>query len=256
MASRLKLPVLLELLGRTPARPAADVGPGSGFATHLVMGPGPVVVVDLAEGNLRALRDRAREAGCPSRFLPVVGDLQHLPFRDGSLATILCAEVLEHVAEDRPAAAELVRAMAPGGILVTEVPDGSGGFANWLEWLGVRTVHDAPGPEFHHRRGYTEDGLQELFQGLPVRATAVRRFVGPLAQAVIDAVAAVHLAYQRLRFGRSAWTWSDVHQVTNSPLFRLYRALFPGLLAVARLDARLLRGRFTLAIRFEKEQAP
>ena len=56
LATRLKLPVLRELLGAAPPRPWADVGPGSGYATHQVFGPGSIIIVDVSAANLPARR--------------------------------------------------------------------------------------------------------------------------------------------------------------------------------------------------------
>ncbi len=253
LATRIKLPVLRQLLGESPPRPRADIGPGSGYGAHAVFSSGPIIAIDISGVNLSALQTRARTAGCPYRFLGVQADLSALPLRDGALGTILCTEVLEHLADDHRAAAELSRVLAPGGRLVAEVPHIARGYASYLERLGVTTVHDVPGPEFHHRPGYTADGLAELFRPHGLRITRQSSFVGWVGLLLMDSVALVHLLYERLRFGRAAWTWADVRQLTDSPVFRVYRWLFPVLYAVSGLDALVSRGvGFVLAMRLEK----
>jgi D-inositol-3-phosphate glycosyltransferase len=253
LATRLKLPVLRALLGDTPPRPWIEVGPGSGYATHHVFGRGSIVIVDVSAANLIALRARARAAGDPDRFLPLRADLAALPFRDGAAGTVLCTEVLEHVADDHGAAAELMRVLSPGGRLIVEVPHVARGYASYLELLGVTTVHDVLGPEYHHRPGYTVGTLESLFAARGGKLTARRTFAGFVALLLMDSVALVHLIYERRRLGRSAWTWADVEQVTRSPLFRLYRWLFPLLLACSRLDIVFSRGvGFILGARVEK----
>jgi D-inositol-3-phosphate glycosyltransferase len=253
LATRLKVPVLRSLLVGSQAAPQADIGPGSGYTAHHVFPPGPIIVVDLSHDNLLALRSIAAEAGCRERFLPVQADLADLPFRNGTLGSVLCAEVLEHVENDRQAAGELIRTLASNGTLIVEVPNMSRGYASYLERLGVRTVHDAPGPEFHHRPGYTPESLSELFQSSGGCIKERRLMVGFVAQALVDMVAAVHLAYERLCLGRSSWTWSDVKTVARSPVFRIYRVVFPFLLLLARLEALFVRrSGFTLAARFKK----
>jgi phosphatidylinositol alpha-1,6-mannosyltransferase len=261
LATRLKVPVLRSLLTGSEDAPCVDIGPGSGYTAHHVFPPGPIVVLDLSHDNLRALCTAAAEAGCPERFLPVQADLTALPFRHGSLGNVLCAEVLEHIENDQQAAAELIRTLAPNGALIVEVPNASRGYASYLERLGVRTVHDVPGPEFHQRPGYTPESLAELFRPSGGRLGERRFLIGFVAQALIDAVAAAHLVYERLCLGRSSWTWSDVKAVARSPVFRIYRAVFPFLLLLARLEALFVkRTGFTLAARFEKrkpdEQGP
>lgn len=253
LATRIKAPMLRELIGEPPPGPRADIGPGSGYGAHHAFGPGPILAVDISHANLLALRTRAQAAGCPDRFLPVQADLTALPFRDGALKTILCAEVLEHMPDDHAAAVELIRVTAADGRLVVEVPNVARGYANYLERLGMTTVHDVPGPEFHHRPGYTPDTLAALFEPLGGRLAMQRSFAGFVSVALMDAVAAVHLVYERVRYGRSAWTWSDVHELAGSPVFRMYRAVFPFLRALARLDALLWpRVGFILGARVEK----
>lgn len=252
IATWLKLPVLRELVGSQPLRPFADVGPGSGYATHHVLPPGPVIVVDISPINLTTLRARARASGCASRFLPVRADLAALPFRSGALGTILCTEVLEHLADDGAATRELTRVLAPAGRLIVEVPHIARGYASYLERLGVETVHDVPGPEFHHRPGYTADQLRERFRARGARVTTTRSFVGFVGMFCMDFVALIHLVYERKRMGRAAWTWADVEHVTSSPVFTAYRCVFPFLYAVTMLDRIVSRGvGFILGARVE-----
>jgi len=48
---------------------------------------------------------------------------EHLPFADGTFDLILSHEVLEHVADDRKAVAEVTRVLRPGGRAVLFVPN-------------------------------------------------------------------------------------------------------------------------------------
>src|SRR4029079_15517153 len=127
----LKLPELRALIGPNPTTPFIDVGPGSGYATHHVLPPGPVIVVDISPINLATLRARARAAACPSRFIPVRADLAALPFRSGVMGTVLCTEFLEHLEDDRAAAGELTRILAPAGQLIVVVPHNARGYASF-----------------------------------------------------------------------------------------------------------------------------
>jgi SAM-dependent methyltransferase len=49
-------------------------------------------------------------------------DVTDIPFRDGEFDAILCSHVLEHVADDRKAMAELHRVLKPGGWAIILVP--------------------------------------------------------------------------------------------------------------------------------------
>lgn len=70
-----------------------------------------------------------------SNFLPLGGDIVRLPFRTGSISSLSCLHVLEHVglgrygdpinpSGSRLAAAELQRVLKPGGRLFLSVPVG------------------------------------------------------------------------------------------------------------------------------------
>jgi SAM-dependent methyltransferase len=49
-------------------------------------------------------------------------DVQNMPFADGSYDFVLCNHVLEHVADDGAALAEIARVLAPSGVAVITVP--------------------------------------------------------------------------------------------------------------------------------------
>jgi D-inositol-3-phosphate glycosyltransferase len=256
LPTQVKLPALRSLLRRPDARPRIDVGPGTGYLANALLGPGPIVAVDVAHDNLLALRRKARDGGAPERFLAVRADLMHLPFKDGAAATVLCTQVLEHVDEDARAARELARILAADGQLIVEVPHVGAGYASHLELLGVQTVHDVPGPEYHCRPGYTVESLRALFAGSGVTMQESALSLGRLGMLAVDAVSLLHLAYQRLRYGRRSWTWADVGAMENSAVLRAYRFVFPALRLVASLD-RLWGNRpgFILAARFAKDDS-
>jgi SAM-dependent methyltransferase len=52
----------------------------------------------------------------------VLADLTALPFADASFELVLCSHVLEHVADDRAAMAEMARVLAPGGEAIVQSP--------------------------------------------------------------------------------------------------------------------------------------
>jgi hypothetical protein len=73
----------------------------------------------------------------------------------------------------------------------------------------------------------------------------------------MDFVALIHLVYERKRMGRTAWTWADVEQVTTSPVFTIYRLVFPFLYAITILDRIVSRGvGFILGVRIEHAADP
>jgi SAM-dependent methyltransferase len=110
----------------------------------------------------------------------VVGDGQCLPFRAGAFDLVVSNEVIEHVADDRKAASEMVRVLRPFGRLVLFCPNRWYPFeTHGIYWRGryhfgnIPLVNYLPRPWRDHLaphvRAYAQADLRRLFQGLPVR---------------------------------------------------------------------------------------
>jgi SAM-dependent methyltransferase len=84
------------------------------------------------------------------------GDATRLPFRDGAFDMVVALDVLEHIDDDRAAAAELVRVLRPGGVLLVFVP-------------ALRLLWGLQDEVSHHRRRYGRAELQRLIAGTGVR---------------------------------------------------------------------------------------
>ena len=52
----------------------------------------------------------------------ILGDLRCLPFADGSISTLVCTEVLEHIPQFFKAVSEIHRGMKPGGTAYVSSP--------------------------------------------------------------------------------------------------------------------------------------
>jgi len=119
----------------------------------------------------------------------VCGAGEHLPFRAGSFDLVLSNEVIEHVADDRAAVAEMARVLRPGGRAVIFCPN------RWypveqhgVYWRGryrfgnIPLVNYLPDPLRNrlapHVRAYTKRGLLSLLSGLPVRVIRHSRIFG------------------------------------------------------------------------------
>jgi SAM-dependent methyltransferase len=85
-----------------------------------------------------------------------VGDILDMPYPDGSFDVVLASEILEHVPEADRAISELVRILAPGGILAVTVP----------RWLPERICW-ALSDEYHANEG----GHIRIFKADELQAT-------------------------------------------------------------------------------------
>ena len=243
LPTRDKVPVIQTLMPAGETGLALDIGVGTGFTTYSTFGQRPTVCIDIDRGNLKLYRERlcAIDGARPPMCVAAVATA--LPFRSEAFQSVLCSEVLEHLEDDKRAVAEIGRVMAADGSAVITVPYTGIGFTGFLEILGIKTVHDFPGPERHVRPGYDEAGLRELLGEHGLEVVATRYFFRFFTRLATDVVSAVHLLYQRLVHGRRSWTWADVTADENSLALRLYSWIFPALWAFSRLDLVLSRWR-------------
>jgi SAM-dependent methyltransferase len=104
---------------------------------------------------------------------------ERLPFLGGSFDVVFSHEVIEHVADDRSAAAEMVRVCAPGGRVVLYCPNRLYPFeTHGHYWRGryhfgnTPLINWLPDPLRNrlapHVRAYTGAALRGLFAGQPV----------------------------------------------------------------------------------------
>jgi SAM-dependent methyltransferase len=104
-----------------------DLGAGDGrhsieasrWPCHVVAVEIDVEVLKIARGWVPRDGDALGLRG-PIDF--ILGDAQHLPFRDGAFDKIMCTEVLEHIPDDKQGIRELHRVARPGGHVAVSVP--------------------------------------------------------------------------------------------------------------------------------------
>ena len=185
-----------------------DAGCGSGRNMALLARRGPVTGIELASQSLEVARERGLGPVLP-------GSLDEpLPFDDASFDLAVALDVLEHVADDAAALAELARVLAPGGRLLVTVPQ-----YGWL-W----GEHDVLA---HHHRRYTRGLLLARAAAAGFEAERVTAFNTVL----LAPIAAARLA-QRAR--RRAQPASDLGRTPQGPVNR-------ALEGVLRAEARLIR---------------
>jgi SAM-dependent methyltransferase len=144
-------PALEALLARATAdRPAPDVALNAGVGEGLYS---PMLRRFAAGARLLEFDFARPPKSTDPRAHRFSASLTAIPVRSGSVDLAICTEVLEHVADDRSAVAELRRVLSPGGSLLLSVPT-------------PPAVYDPA----HVREGYTLAQLSALFesQGLTI----------------------------------------------------------------------------------------
>jgi len=150
-----------------------DVGCGMGMYTLAFLRYTPHVFgVEIETDRVREARVRAKGVARS------VGEA--LPFADNAFDVVFSHEVLEHVADDRLCAREVVRVARPGGRIVIFVPNRAYFFeTHGIYWRGVYRFGNKPLVNWlpdvlrnrlaPHVRAYTGRGLRRLFADLPTR---------------------------------------------------------------------------------------
>ena len=135
----LEEPAVYQALGDVLGRDVLDVGCGTGrHAIRLALAGARVTAIDFSEPMLA--KARAKPGAERVRFL--LHDVAApLPFADASFDRVLCALVLEHVADPRAFFAELGRVTRPdGGAVVTAMHP-----AMFLRGVSARFLDEASG---------------------------------------------------------------------------------------------------------------
>jgi SAM-dependent methyltransferase len=131
--------------GLRPETILADCGAGTGAFAVEMSSVCKVIAVDDHRESLEVLRSKL------SADQVVAGSCTALGLSLESCDRATALDVLEHIPDDRAAAAELWRILKPGGILVVTVP---AMMALWSDWDVV----------LHHCRRYDRRGLESLLK--------------------------------------------------------------------------------------------
>lgn len=93
----------------------------------------------------------------PFPGVDVVGSADRLPFKDATFDGLTSESLLEHVADPKGVAAEMIRVVKPGGYIYASAPF-------------IHPFHASP-DDFNR---FTKSGLKELFPGFEVKEVGVR----------------------------------------------------------------------------------
>ncbi|WP_438853514.1 bifunctional 2-polyprenyl-6-hydroxyphenol methylase/3-demethylubiquinol 3-O-methyltransferase UbiG [Agromyces sp. M3QZ16-3] len=107
---------VLERVGVSGGR-VLDVGCGAGFLSEEFAKSGFAVAgIDPSPVAIAAARAHAEAGGLVIDYR--LGRGEQLPFADASVDVVACCDVLEHVADVDPVAAEVARVLRPGGVFL------------------------------------------------------------------------------------------------------------------------------------------
>jgi len=168
---------LRELLQLPAAGRVLDLGGGTGQVAQALRGfVDEIVVLDESVGMLH----QARLKGLPA----VRGEAERLPFANGAFTRILMVDTFHHLRDQRQAAAELLRVLAPGGRLVIEEPD--------VERTPVRLIALAEKLALMRSHFFSPQAVLEMFEAAGGRVCLERE--GGKFWAVVEAPAEVGLS--------------------------------------------------------------
>jgi SAM-dependent methyltransferase len=133
---------------------AADVGAAGGGNSRVLQGLGwKVAAIEYGADGAEV---------CAERSIPVIrGDATRLPIAPSSLDLVVAFDVLEHLDDDKAAAAGVFEALRPGGTFLIAVP------ADPRLW----SAHD---DAVGHVRRYTRQTLGDLLAGAGFRSEPMR----------------------------------------------------------------------------------
>lgn len=144
---------MVDRLAPDIASPVLEIGSGPGIVTSLLLERGHrVTALETEEDVLERLRAlfADRDGFCAVRGDAEKDDLRALP--GAPFSTIVCLNVLEHLADERGALDRCAAALAPKGKLVVLTPALPLLFGRLDAWVG-------------HRRRYTRSRLERILRG-------------------------------------------------------------------------------------------
>ncbi len=161
------LTVRYDKLGVKAGDRLLDMGAGAGRHAFEALRRGAVVTaldyslddIRKAGSTLYAMQlEESLPAGASSGC--VNGDALCLPFNSNSFDRIICSEVMEHIPDDRGAAAELFRVLKPGGTIAVTVPAFGPELVNWA----LDSDYHAPVAVGGHVRIYRKSEISERLE--------------------------------------------------------------------------------------------
>jgi SAM-dependent methyltransferase len=168
-----------------PAGIVLECGCGTGLVTRHLLGAEHVYALDYSARMLEQLKRKFQ----PRQVTAVQGDLRELPFPDAMFDRVLVANVLQHLepADQRRAAAEILRVLKPGGRFSVSVHH----YSKDKQRRGWNKEGKTGQPGIDYVFFFTRSELAALFPGARIRAIGI---YGRPAQMMITKMAGHVLA--------------------------------------------------------------
>ncbi len=144
------------------------------------------LVVDLGSGSRRLADHVVTVDVGPFSEVDVVGDGHRLPFRDGSVARIICTGVLEHVNVPERVVNEMFRVLRPGGRIYVAVPF-------------IQGFHPGSGTQQDFQR-YTHIGLAQLLASFRILESGISGGPSTALGWILREYMALPFAWSRLAY--------------------------------------------------------
>lgn len=149
-----------EVVAATGAERILDVGCGEGFTIERLLKVDGHLPIQGVDHDLRALRQAKQKH---PHILFHRGDIRQLPFGTGSLALVLCLEVLEHLPDPLGALEEL-RRVSGGRCLISVPNEPLFMLANFLRGKNVGSWGNDPEHLHRWRAGQFLSMVREYFE--------------------------------------------------------------------------------------------
>jgi len=114
-------PVVLRQLRARGRILDAGCGPNPVASIHAAEQGATVVSLDIGHGTVQLARAVAEHEGV--RLLPIVADVERLPFVDRAFDGVVCDDTIEPLPDDRAGVAELSRVVRVGGQMILATPN-------------------------------------------------------------------------------------------------------------------------------------
>lgn len=230
--TRIRSPIIFSMLQIEKGNVLLDLGSGAGyFANSTRKQEAATFCLDISLRNLFSIKERE-----DSDVSLINAEAEKLPFNDESFDKVLCSEVLEHIKEDTATLKEISRILKPGGTLVMSVPCNELKVPTIIGLLGIKTVHEYEGPEYHYHAGYSISEVNELLNTSNMFVSESVYFCHLFSKLALDIISICHLLIQRIRTGRTTWHWVDIQDLSASPSFKIFKIVFPLFLCISKLD--------------------